>query len=99
MEISLDQLIAEINQSRKSITSMYLFGEMGIGAPRFIQDRPHVEKNEDGYAFFHITGEEEETGYYISDQHEIYQEEPDEEAHAKFEVREQGILLMEIRLY
>jgi len=100
VEIGLDRLIDEINKSQKSIISVYLFGEMGIGAPRFIQDKPHVLRNEEGYAFFPIAGEDEETaGYYIGDLHEIYEEEADEEARAKFEVREQGILLMEIRLY
>ena len=99
MEIGLDRLIDEINQSQKSIISVYLFGEMGIGASRFIQDKPHVVRNEEGYVFFPMAGEDEEAGYYIGDLHEIYEEEADEEARAKFEVREQGILLMEIRLY
>ncbi len=99
MEINLDKLINEINQSQKSVISFYLFGEMGIGAPRFIQDRPKVNKDEDGYVYFKFAREDEENGYHINEMHEIYQEEPDEGAKAKFEVREQGILLMEIRLY
>lgn len=99
METSLDKLIDEINQSKKSIISFYLFGEMGIGAPRVIQESPQADKDEDGYVMFKISGEEEENAYYINEMHEIYLEEPDEEARAKFEVREQGILLMEIRLY
>ncbi len=99
MEVSLIKLIDEINQSQKSIISVYLFGEMGIGAPRIIQENPHVSKDAEGYVFFPIVGEDKETGYYISDLHEIYEEEADEGAKAKFEVREQGILLMEIRLY
>ncbi len=99
MEISLDTLIDQINQSQKSIIKFYLFGVTGIGAPSLSQDKLQVNKDEDGYVFFQIAGEDEGTGYHINEKHEIYQEEPDEEAQAKYEVREQGILLMEIRLY
>jgi len=99
MEIKLDQLISRINASKKAVISFYLFGEIGFEVPRFTKENPHMAKNDEGDVFFQIGEEDEEAGYYINDSHEIYQEETDEAAEAKFEVRDQGILLMEIWVY
>jgi hypothetical protein len=50
------------------------------------------------YVFLFLK-EDLDNAYYINDNNEIYQEEADRNATAKFEIREGGMLLMEIYLY
>lgn len=99
MEISLDELIEKVNSSKKAVVNYYLFGEMGLGAAELEREGLDLKRDEDGNAYIPFVGEDQDQGYYLNDNNEIYQEEADRNARAKFEVREGGILLMEIYLY
>lgn len=96
METNLDVLIDAINHSETAVVSFYCFGELGLEEMRHTVDRLRLSKDEEGYIYFQY---QEDGGYYISEHNEIYLEEPDEDADKKFEVRQEGTLLLELRLY
>lgn len=99
MEVSLDELIEKINSSKKAVVSYYLFGEMGVGATELEWEGMQLKRDENGCAYIPFLGEDQDNGYYLHDNNEIYQEEADRNAQAKFEIRDGGMLLMEIYLY
>ncbi|NLO21914.1 MAG: hypothetical protein GX119_07920 [Syntrophomonadaceae bacterium] len=99
MEVSLDELIEKVNSSQKTVVNYYLFAEMGVGATELELEGVHLKRDEDGYACIPFMGEDQDNAYYLNDNNEIYQEEPDQNARAKFEIRDGGMLLMEIYLY
>jgi hypothetical protein len=99
MEISLDGLIAQVNGSQKTVVDYYIVGDMGVDSTRREIEQLRLERDDNGWVFMPVIGDEEDNGYHVTDANEIYQEEADEGARARFEIREQGVLLMEIRLY
>ncbi len=96
---SLAVLIERINRSKKAVVNYYLFGQMGLGATEVEWEGMSLKRDGDGSVCIPFLNEELDNAYYINDNNEIYQEEADRNATAKFEIREGGMLLMEIYLY
>lgn len=94
MEVNLDKLITAVNNCDKVVLNYYQYG-IGIQPWVTTWDDMYLTKESDGSVYIN----NEPLGCYITDNHEIYLEETDDEAIAYFEIREKGRLILELWLY
>ncbi|MDD3268582.1 MAG: hypothetical protein PHX14_04615 [Syntrophomonadaceae bacterium] len=96
IQISLDELIGDINQSRLVEMSIYLCTGVGIGTREEKFEELRVEKDEEGNITLGIDLDLK----ILTDSSEIYKsEDAAESGKASYEIREDGLLLLIMNLY
>lgn len=95
MEITIDQLIQDINRSRKTEIGVYLFDGIGLTCKSQIYDTVMVEKDQDGSVFLEAC----EVGYLINEDYEISRTvEGSAEKPAQYEIRKDELLCVTLFL-
>ncbi len=96
IQISLDELIKDINQSKLAEMVIYLCTGGGLGTIEEKFEQLRVEKDDEGM----ISLGTELDPRFISDTTEIYKTiDEAEPGKASYEIREQGLLLLILNLY
>lgn len=95
MEINIDELIQDINRSKKAEIGIYLFDGIGLTCKSQIYDTITVEKNQDGSLFLEAC----EVGYLINEDNEICRTvEASEDKPAQYEIRRDELLCVTLFL-
>lgn len=95
-QISLDEFISDINQSRKAEMSIYLCTGVGVGVREKNFEELRVDKDDEGNIVFGIDLDIRA----VTASSDIYKsEDTAEPGKASYEIREDGLLLLILDLY
>ncbi len=95
MEINMDELILDINRSKKAEIGIYLFDGIGLTCKSQIYDNIKVDKEQDGSLYLEAC----ELGYLINEDYEICRTvEASADKPAQYEIRRDELLCVTLFL-